>query len=125
MSPFLDIVDTFGKIQRVLVDDANPNAVSILNVVFERGSFLIEAVSDDDSLRTSLNTEPDSPCQDVSSEFPWSLLVGGAPLWLWSLTNQQGYEDGFQIVLRKDGADIGFQIIVIASSLKPFLVIEQ
>jgi hypothetical protein len=71
-----------------------------------------------------LNVELESNHHDVSGEYPWSLLVGGAPLWLWSLTNQQGYRDGFQIMLRKDGADIGLQIMVIASSLKPFLVSE-
>ena len=86
---------------------------------------LVEAVADNDTVGVSLNVELKNARQDVSGESPWSLLVGGAPLWLWSLTNQQGYQDGFQIMLRKGGADVGFQIMVLAGSLKPFLVIEQ
>jgi uncharacterized protein DUF6334 len=125
LPPFRDVVDAFGNIRQVLVDDANPALVSVLALIFEHGSMLVEAVADDDTLGFSLNVELENARQDVSGEYPWSLLVGGAPLWLWSLTNQQGYQDGFQILLRKDGADVGFQIMVLAGSLKPFLVIEQ
>lgn len=122
---FRDVVDAFGTIRRVLVDDANPALLSVLGLVFDHGSMLVEAVADNDTIGVSLNGELKNARQDVSGESPWSLLVGGAPLWLWSLTNQQGYQDGFQIMLRKDGADVGFQIMVLAGSLKPFLVIEQ
>ena len=51
--------------------------------------------------------------------------MGGTTLWLWSLTNHQGYRNGVQVALRKAGADIGFQIVVLAGSLRPFLVTEQ
>ena len=122
---FREIVDTFGVIQQVLLDDADPALVSVLGLVFEHGTMLVEAISDDDTLGVSLNADPGNARQDVSRESPWSLLVGGAPLWLWSLINQQGYQDGFQMMLRKDGADVGFQVVVLAGSLKPFLVIEQ
>lgn len=124
-SPFREVVDTFGAIREVFVDDVDPTLVSALALVFENGSLTLEAVADDDTLSASLNADLKRIDQDVSREPPWSVLVGGVPLWLWSLTNQQGYNDGFQVMLRKDGADVGFQIMVLASSLKPFLVIEQ
>ncbi|MEV6301156.1 DUF6334 family protein [Actinoplanes sp. NPDC051861] len=120
-----EVADTFGAVRQILVDDTNPALLSALVLVFEHGTLAVEAVADDDTVEVSLHSSPESVGEDVSGEPPWSLLVGGTPLWLWSMINQHGFRDGLQIMARRGGVDVGFQLMVIAGSLKPFLVIEQ
>ncbi len=33
---------------------------------------------------------------DISETSPWSKCIGFPLMWSWTLTNQQGYEDGLQ-----------------------------
>lgn len=116
---------SFGCIKRLAADDIRPTLLSVVHIEFENGALTIEAVPEDDTLKLSVGPELEAGSQELSDVPPWSVLIGGTPIWFWSLTNHQGYTDGLQLLFRKDGKDIGFQIVVMATSLKPYLVIEQ
>jgi Family of unknown function (DUF6334) len=117
-----EVVDSFGAVKRIAVDDVDPVMLSVICITFENGDLNIEAVAEDDSLNISIDSRPEGTLSDVSSGVPWRRLVGGSPLWIWTLTNQQGFVDGIQFLVRTGRGDVMLQLVVIASSLKPNLV---
>jgi Family of unknown function (DUF6334) len=117
-----EVVDSFGAVKRIAVDDVNPVMLSVICITFENGDLNIEAVAEDDSLNISIDSRREGTLSDVSSGAPWRRLVGGSPLWIWTLTNQQGFVDGIQFLVRTGRGDVMLQLVVIASSLKPNLV---
>jgi hypothetical protein len=83
-------------------------------------NLLVSAETEDDTI--ALSAEARAPGRDVSGEPPWRDAIGRGLLWVWALTNQQGYEDGCQVdfggVDRNDRPDrLCIQLIVAASTL--------
>jgi hypothetical protein len=119
------VVESFGAMRRVLVDDVSPAMLSTVQIIFDNGVLTVWAIDEDDSIGISVDRAYDSDLHEVSRDMPWSVLVGGDLLWIWTMTNHQGYVDGIQFASRVRGADVSLQLIVMASSLKPYLVVED
>lgn len=84
---------------------------------FERGTITVTAMPDDDTVRLS-NQGPTLPHRrDLTAIEPWDRLVGSGVLWMWTLTNQKGYQDGFQLELGRPGFVWSLQLTCEASSL--------
>jgi hypothetical protein len=98
------------------------STLSTARITFEKGDLNIEAVAEDDSLSISIDLRLEGTLSDVSSAAPWRGLVGGRPSWIWTLTNQQAFVDGIQFLVRTGCGEVMLQLVVIASSLKPYLV---
>ena len=81
--------------------DDSRSFLSVLALEFEHAKVFVK-VTDDDSLRIS---KAFSPTEEFhSSDFvtlspcaPWKDALGNHLMWSWVLTNQQGYDDGFQL----------------------------
>ena len=118
-------VDSFGSIIRVEVDDPNPPTLSLVKVSLDMGSVVVKAIADDDSIAVSANAPQGIDTYDVSHVPPWHRLIGAHILWVWTLENHQGYVDGIQFFVRADVGDSCVQLVAIASSLKPYVVLVE
>jgi Family of unknown function (DUF6334) len=63
---------------------------------------------------------------DLTDEAPWRAAVGKPLMWTWSMTNQQGYRDAFQLEFAVDTSDtsVVIQLIVLSSWVHIRLVDE-
>ncbi len=70
--------------------------------------------------------EYDVETVDLTDEEPWRAAVGKPLMWTWSMTNQQGYRDAFQLEFAVDTSDtaVVIQLIVLASWIHIRLVDE-
>lgn len=117
-----EAVESFGAITGIAVDDTDPILLGAAYLEFEKGGLTINALADDDSIAVSAFPPRPQRWHDISTVQPWADLVGGRPLWIWTMTNQQGYTDGVQFQVRRPDREVGLQLVVYASSLKPFRV---
>jgi hypothetical protein len=84
---------------------------------FERASVVITAVPDDDTISIHVG-QPTSPYQeDISAREPWQTLVGCGVIWAWSMTNQRGFRDGYQIEFGRPGECWAVQFMSEGSAL--------
>jgi len=121
-----EVVYSWGVVTDVVVDDPDPIFISSVAIRFSSGNELfIEAVGVDDSVRILQSEVTHRPGSvEVSEWMPWSTLVGKRLEWVWTMMNQQGYVDGVQF--ESSGQDQpALQLMVIASSLKPYLVMAS
>jgi hypothetical protein len=114
-----------------LFDDYLEFPVSII-FSLEHLLLVIKAVSDDDTVEiTNQMPRIDNACKivDVSSKKPWDKLIQHKLQWVWGLTNQQGYFDGFQLDFNRGNNESNdpniIQLLVIASSLKTYYLYEE
>lgn len=117
-----EVVNSFGAIKAVAVEEYEAVILSTVKITLESGELVISAVPDDDTVRVSLSSDPGVIFRDVSVEDPWRCLIDSEPLWIWLLTNQQGYTDGIQIYVQRDSFDFCIQLVTMASSLRAYLV---
>ncbi len=99
-----------------------PMLVAIV-LEFDRTSVSF-AVGADDSINTvdsrPLETDQDYRVSDISGLSPWDESIGLPLLWSWTLTNQQGYNDGVQFDFAQDGGSrsVLIQILGLAGEVK-------
>lgn len=107
--------------------------VSALVERFENGAILTGLVlhldsasitllaMEDDSISASIQDGHAVSPGEMSSEpaLLWKSIVGMELLWVWTMTNQQGYWDGLQIEFSDRGGESGclFQVVVCAGML--------
>jgi Family of unknown function (DUF6334) len=75
-----------------------------------------QALEDDEAVETV----------DLTDAEPWRAAVGRPLMWTWSMTNQQGYRDAFQLEFAVDTSDtsVVIQLVVLASWIHIRLVDE-
>jgi len=117
-----DIVYQFGNLVSVhyLSIDEEINWISAIKLTFENGVVYNEAVgaTDEIVLTNKLNDHYQiiTAANDIT---PWAEAIGRPTLWLWNLTNQQGYNDGVQYAFAAPRQnEIIIQLMVEASSIK-------
>jgi hypothetical protein len=97
-----------------------------LHITLENYHFCIE-VTDEDSLRICPSFSAASDADQGGSvvlvklsEFsPWKSFLGKHLMWFWALTNQQGYQDGFQLEFAGTSPDIAaVQLIAMAGTVR-------
>ncbi len=118
-----EIVDSYGALTEVRESErVGDHDLRSLALGFEHGAVLLSAVGEDDTLAISALSAAHG--EDVSKDQPWNDAVGRALIWLWSLTNQQGYEDGCQLEFgaarrqgQPDGDHLCVQVMVAGSGL--------
>lgn len=101
----IEMCEEAGRLQRVRYGrypDA-PSMVWVVRLTFARGDWSLVAVPDDDSLMITAELESDHCVfADAPEDSPWHAVLGRSPLWIWTLTNQQGYVDGIQFEFNLD-----------------------
>lgn len=113
-----EVVDSWGRIRNIREFRSHPRILSALSFEFENGERLgVEAVPDDDTIRTVQLGRRSDDWKVVSTLRPLHLLVDCDLLWVWRLENQQGYQDGLQICTARGSVHSTVQFIVVASSL--------
>jgi hypothetical protein len=92
--------------------------VWIIRLSFEAGDWSLVVNPDDDTLLITEPFETDHAHFDSAPEnSPWRLALGKRPRWIWTMTNQQGYQDGIQFEFADPGeAAVTIQMIAMASS---------
>lgn len=117
-----EIVDSYGPLTEVRgCVQAGVTGLATLALGFERGAVLIEAVGADDTIR--LRAVPEVEGDVLSQEAPWREAIGRGVVWVWALTNQQGYRDGNQFEFgqsaqRDQATQLCIQVVVAASALR-------
>jgi hypothetical protein len=86
---------------------------------FEHGSFTVTAEASDDSIRLGATGATLPYVTDLSGEDPWSRLIGCGILWIWRMTNQNGYFDGLQLEFARPGECWSVQLMCGASAFSP------
>jgi len=74
---------------------------------------------------TPYENEPDEKIVAVGTESPWLEMFGLSVLWVWEMTNQQGYTDGLRLEFGDpDDSEKSrtVEMVVAASSIKLFAV---
>jgi uncharacterized protein DUF6334 len=114
-----EIVDSYGALTEVREGDRlGVSGPVTLTLGFECGAILVSADADDDTITLTSTDRPSG--RDVSAEAPWRDAIGRGLLWLWTLTNQQGYEDGYQFEFGEVGdraAQLCIQLMVAGATL--------
>ena len=116
-----EMVDSYGVLTEVReAERLGANGPVSITLSFEHGSVLVSAAPDDDTIAMRAVASVDG--EDVSAERPWRDAIGRGLIWIWTLTNQQGYEDGCQLefgdVSRHDRPrHLCVQLMVAASTL--------
>ena len=81
---------------------------------------------EDDSIELSHKppNELDIFKKNVSKEWPWINALGKGILWYWVMTNNQGYQDAFQIDFSNSAEDDNYRIqfLAIGSGIKIYEV---
>ena len=111
------LVQITGGRNEVLVPQ-RPVVFDQVVLTFKRGVLTVAAQGDDDTVdvRQGVGT---AACRYVLTERePLSRFVGGGAQWVWLLSNQQGFQDGFQIEFKNEGDYLGLQMICEASMLR-------
>lgn len=94
---------------------------------FERQSIVISSEPEDDTIRVKYG-EATLPFQkDITAREPWRTLIGCGVLWAWTMTNQNGYPDGYQIEFARPGECLSVQFMSEGGtlSLRSVASIEQ
>jgi hypothetical protein len=115
------MVDTYGVLTEVREGERLGTSGPVsLTLGFEHGSVLVSAAPTDDTIVMQAVTSVDG--EDVSAERPWRDAIGRGLIWVWTLQNQQGHDDGCQLefgdVTRYDRPrHLCVQLMVAASTL--------
>lgn len=114
---------------RYSVFDAGTDGLDWIEAIemrFEHSVATIYVEADFDTLRLELSDMKigsDSYAQDATSLRPWQSVLNRPLSWIWVLTNQQGYEDGFRFEFAmSEGEKVSgiITLIGIASSIQIF-----
>jgi hypothetical protein len=123
MNDLLREVANYGSLQSVLGVHALPPPVERESRYdeyvfgFERGSLTVTAEPSDDTIRLGGTGATMPFVTDISSQDPWTRLLGCRALWIWRLVNHNGYFDGLQLELGQPGECWSVQLMCEASAL--------
>jgi len=92
-----DIVEQFGAVRSVSVVTELLAQPEEYELTFDGGVLLVGVNAEDDSIRLGRGTSSLPKRIDVSSWYPWNMVIGLSVVWAWSLRNQSGYEDAIQL----------------------------
>jgi hypothetical protein len=84
---------------------------------FDRGSLTVTAEPSDDSIHLGGTGATLPHVTDLSNEEPWARLIGCGILWIWRLTNHNGFVDGLQLELGQPGECWSVQLMCEGSAL--------
>lgn len=115
------IVLEFGRLKSVhsFTFVELPNNISAIQLSFEKGDVFHEALADTDEISCSTSLiENYEISSDISKASTWVPVIGKEVLWIWRLTNQQGYQDAIQYSFTSGEGEIFIQLIVEASTIK-------
>jgi hypothetical protein len=127
------LYDTADKLigVRYSVYDAGLNGqdwIDAIEMRFENDTIAtIYVEAEFDTLRLELSEvklNEDCSIKVATSVKPWADVVGGALAWMWLLTNQQGYEDGFRFEFsskKEEGKYTIITLLGIASRIEIYL----
>jgi hypothetical protein len=103
--------------------ETDPNWLVAVEFVFEGGAIVVEAVPEDDTISVHSSAGALKHWSGASTRLAAAHPACGCGVrWAWSLTNHQGYADGFQIEFASDQPAPGFQFVTEASRLVEFTV---
>ena len=103
--------------------EGDPKFITAVELKFESFSVVLRAIADDDTISVEIDTlKPSSeePLVDVGNSAPWLECLGSGISWAWSLTNQQGYQDGVRFEFNNGSAEmhgVSITLIVVASAI--------
>jgi len=93
------------------------DSAEALWLIFAKGNLLIQANPDDDTISVASGVMLDADdFVDLSSSDFWRGFVGQRFGWGWTVTNQQGYQDG--VLLSFNGISPQVMLEVAASTVK-------
>ena len=126
------IVDNWGSLVSVIgcsrLTEQERGPVSVfeeIEVNFTSGTATVIAESEYDTVRVEGRFSKLPSRVDLSDAEPWSQFIGSSALWTWTLTNQQGYTDGFQLEFRTSSDFLGIQLVCVASHLRVSVVVPN
>ena len=99
-------------------DSQNPTAIELISFDFSDRKLILQLDSDNDTIKpeivkdfTIVASEKEHKIIDSSmiNEYGLADLIGKKIIWIWTLTNNQGYQDGMQIELN-DHVSIQFMV---------------
>ena len=88
-----------------------------ITLEFAHGRLSVLAVGADDSIEITESKRPSGAQADLSATDVWQQALGSRAIWTWSMRNQQGFHDGFQIEFSRPGIQCDIQFMVEASTL--------
>lgn len=123
-----DKVEKLVGVRYAVFDDDSEGRVFVTAVEmrFESIVATVYVEPDYDTLRLELGemrVDPDCIAKAATSTEPWAKAVGKTLSWIWLLTNQQGYEDGFRFEFagREKESPTVITLIGIASSIEMYV----
>ncbi|MFE2285448.1 DUF6334 family protein [Streptomyces sp. NPDC059443] len=96
-----------------------PTMIPAVILDFEDGSWVLAVNADDDTIRISRSDGlplEGMRIAEAPEESPWTRALSASAQWIWTLENQQGYEDGVQFSFSREGTEVcRIQLIAVAS----------
>lgn len=118
-----DFSSILEKVEYFTAVDSNDIELIILSFQNEEGSQLISIQIDinDDSLSVStLQPKNMKYYHRVHVSEKWESIIGCQAIWMWTITNQQGYLDAIQFEFRTPLGSNIIQFLGIASSIQSY-----
>ncbi|MEO8528322.1 MAG: DUF6334 family protein [Pseudolysinimonas sp.] len=91
----ISVVEEYGTLKRVVVDEFNKDWIDSISFQFENGVLDLSVDLEYDTIRWAVQAQVVG--ESGSSGPFWSSLLSSKPAWIWLLENQRGYLDGIQI----------------------------
>ena len=107
------------------MDEPPADRFEELTFSFERGTLSVAAEGEFDTVALREGGPTLASSTDLAHSDPWAEAVRCGPLWLWTLTNQQGFVDGFQAQFADgSGKTVSVQLMCAASSFSVARVVD-
>ena len=106
-----------------------PHRPEAVVLSFRNRVLTIQAMADDDTIAITSEQQTISDEQkfvSVTQGAPWSIAIGRAIRWVWTLKNQQEYPDGVQLSFANPDSEeeVIIQLVTVASFLNIYSVKE-
>ncbi|MGI8591400.1 MAG: DUF6334 family protein [Nakamurella sp.] len=124
------VVDGFGALISLAggsvdpVDPAFPARFDQYEFAFEHGYLTVSAAADDDTVRLTTGRMTLPYAVQLTDSAPWSAAVGSGVMWIWTLQNQNGYQDGVQVQFGWSSGNVTAQLMCMASGVITSRVLE-
>jgi hypothetical protein len=119
-----EVVEQFGALRSVSVTSELLAQPEEYELTFDGGVLLVGVNADDDSIWLGCSTSSLPNRIDVSSWYPWNMVIGLSVIWAWSLRNQGGYEDAIQLSFTVEQGLATIQLVCQASAIQTLTVEE-
>lgn len=108
------------KIEQILIELSNNKLLLEIDNEFDEVIIRI-----DNSIQLSKPEKEHSIILDNNSDFELMHLMDGEITWIWTLNNNRGYDDGFQLNVWKNNMEYLYQFLIIASEIKVYKLAEK